>query len=194
MTWVSEFATVCAPMRRPPVMRKPDLALVLLTVLVVATQACVRRVAPPAVGPPNEPRISWTITAGPQDGNESEICRSDAQKPCVLQSSTAGRPMAVAISVYMYDAGAPTKYSGALQSSFIEAAGGRGYEAKVDYSIEPDELPTAVTTAGRLTSSPGDHTFRVALLAEVPGHMDPHQFEQVIPVRVVTSGSGAAAP
>jgi hypothetical protein len=92
----------------------------------------------------------------------------------------------------MYDAGAPTTYSGALQSSFIEAAGGRGYEAKVDYSIKPDERPTALTTAGMLTSTPGDHTLRLALLAEVPEHMDPHQFEQVIPVRVVTGGSEAA--
>jgi hypothetical protein len=31
-----------------------------------------------------------------------------------------------------------------------------------------------------------------ARLAEVPAHMDPHQFDQAVPVRVATSGSGAA--
>jgi hypothetical protein len=100
--------------------------------------------------------------------------------------------MTVAVTVYMYDAGAPTKYSGALQSTFIEAAGGRGYEAKVDYAIKPAQRPTGVTAAGRVSSTPGEHAFRIALLAEVPDHMDPHQFEQTVPVRVVTGGSGAA--
>jgi hypothetical protein len=100
--------------------------------------------------------------------------------------------MSVVVSVYMYDAGAPTKYSGALQSTFIEAAGGQGYEAKVDYAIEPAELPTGVTASGRVTSTPGERTFRIALLAEVPTHMDPHQFEQSIPVRVVANDSGAS--
>jgi hypothetical protein len=95
--------------------------------------------------------------------------------------------MIVAVSLYMYDAGAPTKYSGALLSGFIEAAGGRGYEAKVDYAIKPAQLPTAITTSGRLTSVPGDYAFRIALLAEVPTHMDPHQFEQTVAVRVTPS-------
>ena len=160
--------------------------------VMLLADGCMRRFAPPAPGPANEPRVSWTIQSGPQDGNESEICRSDQQKPCVLQASTAPRPMTVAVTVYMYDAGAPTKYSGALQSTFIEAAGGRGYEAKVDYAIKPAQLPTGVTAAGRVSSTPGDHAFRIALLAEVPDHMDPHQFEQTVPVRVVTGGSGAA--
>jgi len=95
--------------------------------------------------------------------------------------------MVVAVSIYMYAAGAPTKYSGAFQSTFMEAAGGRGYEAKVDYSIEPGRLPTAVTAAGRVTSTPGDHQFRIALLGEVPGRMDPHQFEETVDVRVAPS-------
>jgi hypothetical protein len=95
--------------------------------------------------------------------------------------------MAVVVSVYLYPAGAPTKYSGAFQSTFIQSAGGRGYEAKVDYSIEPGRLPTAVAAGGRVTSMPGDHEFRIALLGEVPGQMDPHQFEQTVSVRVVRS-------
>ena len=44
-----------------------------------------------------------------------------------------------------------------------------------------------------MTSTLGDHEFRIALLGEVPGQMDPHQFEQTVPVRVVPGGSGASA-
>jgi hypothetical protein len=42
-----------------------------------------------------------------------------------------------------------------------------------------------VASAGRVTRVPGDYQFRMALFAEVPGHTDPHQFEQTIPVRVI---------
>ena len=152
---------------------------------------CARPIAPTAPGPLSEPRVSWVLRSGPPDGRESEVCRSDQQMPCVLQASTASRPMTVAVSLYMYAAGVPTKYSGALQSSFIEGAGGRGYETKVDYSIAPGELPTAVTTAGRVTSNPGEHAFRIALLADVPAHMDPHQFERTVSVRVAPAQTSA---
>jgi hypothetical protein len=172
-------------------MRRYAVAGLCVVACLVLANACARRVAPPAPGLPTEPRVSWTIRSGPQGGDDSEVCRSDQQQPCVLQASTPSRPMSVAVSVYMYDAGAPTNYSGALQSSFIEAAGGQGYEAKVDYAIKPAELPTGVTATGRVTSTPGERTLRIALLAEVPNHMDPHQFEQSIPVRVLADGSGA---
>ena len=155
---------------------------------------CARRTAPVAPGPATEPRASWIIVSGPQDGRESEVCRSDRQQPCVLEAGSASRPMVVAVSVYLYPAGAPTKYSGAFQSSFIQSAGGRGYEAKVDYTIEPGRLPTAVTAAGLVTSSPGNHEFRIALLGEVPGRMDPHQFEEMVPVRVVGAATSPTTP
>jgi hypothetical protein len=93
----------------------------------------------------------------------------------------------------MYPAGAPTQYSGAFQSSFIQAAGGAGYEAKVDYSVEPGRLPTGSTAGGLVTSTPGDYEFRIAVFANVPERMDPHQFEARIPVRVTATGLSAAA-
>jgi hypothetical protein len=156
------------------------------------TAACAQVVAPLAPGSPNEPRVSWVIRSGPRGGNEPDICRSDRQQPCVLTASTSSRPMSVAVSVYMYPAGAATEYSGAFQATFIQAAGGAGYEAKVDYAVELADLPTATTASGLVTSTAGTHEFRIALFAEVPGRMDPHQFEDRIPVRV--SGGGASTP
>jgi hypothetical protein len=153
---------------------------------------CARVVAPVAPGAPTEPRVSWVIRSGPQGGNESDVCRSDRQQPCVLPASTASRPISVVVAVYMYPAGAPTKYSGAFQSTFIQAAGGAGYEAKVDYSSQPGRLPTGSTAGGLVTSAQGNYEFRIALFAEVPAHMDPHQFQETIPVRV--TGTGASIP
>jgi hypothetical protein len=92
--------------------------------------------------------------------------------------------MVVVVSVYLYAVGAPTKYSGAFQASFVQAGDGRGYEVKVDYDIEPGRLPSAVTASGLVTSNPGTYEFRMALFAEVPGRMDPYQFQQTIPVRL----------
>jgi hypothetical protein len=157
------------------------------TIAVLMAAACARQIAPIAPGPATGPRAAWVIRSGPQNGSESEVCRSDRQQRCVLAASSDARPMAVVVSVYVYPAGAPTKYSGAFQSTFIQSAGGSGYEAKVDYAIAPGGLPTAVAAGGRVTSRPGDHTFRIALLAEVPGQLDPHQFEQTVPVQVVPS-------
>ena len=151
--------------------------------------ACVREVAPVAPGPVTEPRVSWTIRSGVQGGNEPDVCRSDRQQPCTLEAGTPARPMSVAVSVYMYAAGAPTMYSGAFQSGFIQSARAGGYETKVDYAIEPGRLPTGVTASGPVTSQPGGYEFRIALFANVPGQMDPRQFQETIPVRVVSAGA-----
>ena len=82
-------------------------------------------------------------------------------------------------------------YSGAFQSGFIASARQTGYEANVDYANEPGKLPTAIAASGLVASKPGDYEFRIALLATVPGHMDPHQFEQMIPVRVLAPTQSA---
>ena len=92
--------------------------------------------------------------------------------------------MHVVVSVYLYPADAKTTYSGAFLSGFTQSAVRRGHEAKVDYTIEPDRRPSFVSSSGRVTSVPGMYEFRMALFADVPGHMDPHQFAQVIPVEV----------
>ena len=154
---------------------------------------CARVVAPVPSGPPSEPRVSWVIRSGPQGGNESEVCRSDRQQPCVLRATTPARPTSVVVSVYMYAAGAPTKYSGAFHSGFIQTANNAGYEAKVDYAVNPGRLPTASTAGGLVTSTAGDYQFRIVLFAEVPGHMDPHQFQETIPLRVTTTGESTPA-
>ena len=100
--------------------------------------------------------------------------------------------MSAVVSVYLYPAGGePTIYKGAFMSGFMGSSG-RGQETKVDYSIKPGQRPSFVSSAGRVTSAPGDYEFRMALFAEVPGHIDPHQFQQTIPVRVVAAVAGGA--
>ena len=162
--------------------------IVASSLILIATAACGGRIAPAAPGAPTEPRASWSIRAG-EPNSEHEVCRSDAQTPCVIEASTSAKPMNVVIAVYLYDAGAPTKYQGAFQAKFI---GERGHETKVDYQIDPNKKPTAVAVVGRVTSAPGNYELNMALLADVPGRTDPRQFAHSIPVRVVSNGSRAS--
>ena len=165
-------------------LQRLDFSAVLLITLFTA--GCAGRIAaPPAPGVPGEPRASWIIRAGAQYGAEREICRSDRDQPCRLPASTETQPISVVVSVFLYPAqGAETTYRGAFLSGFMGSRG-TGHEVKVDYRIKPGERPSFVSAAGRVTPVPGDYQFRMALFAEVPGNTDPHQFERIIPVRVV---------
>jgi len=150
----------------------------------ICSSACASRVAPPAVGPPSEPRASWIIRAGSEYGSEREVCRSDRNTVCVIPASTEKQPTSVVVAVYLFPAGAEqTTYKGAFMAGFM-SSGGRAHETKVDYAIKPGNRPSFVSSAGRVTSTPGEYQFQMALFAEVPGHADPHQFQQRIPVRV----------
>ena len=152
--------------------------------MLACSTACGGRVIPATTGSLGEPRASWRISAGPESGSETEVCRSDRSQPCVIKASSPGRPTHVVVSVYLYPAGnSPTEYEGAFLSSFM----GRGHETPVDYNIKPGEPGNFVTSAGLVTSTPGQYEFRMALLADVKGHTDPHQFQQTIPVRVVAA-------
>lgn len=95
------------------------------------------------------------------------------------------------VSLFLYDAGARTTYQGAFLSQFIASAKPIGYETKVDYTIEPSKRPTAFAVTGPVTARPGDYMLNIALLAQVPGRADPHQFAHSVPVRVVSSAARA---
>jgi hypothetical protein len=155
-----------------------------LAVLVI-TMACAARIgAPPAPGPTTEPQASWIVKAGPEFGNEREVCRSDQDQACVVPASTEARPISAVVVVYLYPAGAKTSYRGSFQSGFMESQTQWGHETKVDYTADEGTRPTYVASAGRVASTPGEYEFKIALLAEVPGHVDPYQFEQTIPIKV----------
>ena len=155
---------------------------------VVSCLGCAGRLAPPAPGPATEPRASWIIRTGAPDGREREICRSDQRTPCTLEASSSGRQLIATASVYLYAAQEKTTYRGAFLANFLQGS----RESQVDYVIEPRKLPTGQTKSGLVTSQPGQYEFRIALLAEVPGQMDPHQFSEVIPVRVVAPTAARA--
>lgn len=113
------------------------------------------------------------------------VPRSDGGPACVIPASSENQPSSVVVSVYLFPAGAdPTTYKGAFIAGFMRS-GGRPHETKIDYTIKPGQRPSFVSSAGRVTSTPGDYEFQMALFADVPGHADPHQFQQKIPVRVV---------
>src|SRR5436190_12120644 len=131
--------------------------------------ACGGRVAPVAPGPPTAPRVSWIVRSGEPGANGREICRSDKPDPCVLQASSDGKPMSVTVSLYLYDAGAPTTYQGAFLSEFIASSKPIGFETKVDYTIAPGKRPTAYDVTGPVIAKPGDYKLKMALLAVVPG-------------------------
>ena len=159
-----------------------------VTALAVVAGACATRIAPPATGPSSEPRASWIIRMTGPDGREREVCRSGQRVACALPASAARRRMIATASVYLYPAQQKTIYHGAFIASFFQGS----RESQVDYVIEPRKLPTGQSTAGVVTSQPGNYEFRIALFADVPGHPDPHQFVEVVPVRVVAAGAATA--
>ena len=150
----------------------------------VALAGCAAYRAPAAPGLETEPRAAWSIRSGGY-GSERDICRSDANLPCVLQASSAGEPVSVVVAVYLYPTEAPTTYQGAFMSGFIPGPTPNGYESKVDYKIDPGRRPNSVSVTGQVVDRPGEYAFQIALLAEVPGHVDPHQFQERFAVRVV---------
>ena len=167
--------------------------IVVAVAVVIALSGCGGRISVPVPEPKTEPRAAWIIRAGPDYTSEREVCRSNANRRCVLQASAETRPMHVVVSVQLYPADGKTTYSGAFVSGFTQSASRIGHETKVDYTIETSTRPSFVSSSGRVTTVPGKYEFRMAMFATVAGHTDPHQFEQVIPVEVVapnsTSGS-----
>ena len=161
------------------------------TLALVSCLGCARYVVPVASGLPDEPRASWIVRAGDEYGAEREVCRSDRDQPCIVPASTNGKPISAVVSVYLYPAGEnQTTYRGAIMPGFMNEGGPKA-ESAVEYSLKPGQRPYYVASVGRVTSTPGEYEFRIALLAEVPGHADPHQFQEAIPIRVV---SQSAAP
>ena len=160
--------------------------LLALGLAITIALACAQRI-PLAFGSPDEPQASWSIRAG-KDGKEREVCRSDVDQPCVIRVGSQNEPVSVVVSVYLHPvADAKTTYQGAFFAEFLSSAAGSAYERQVDVTIAPGRTPTGFTVAGRLTSTPGRYFFRMALLAKVPMHSDPHEFEQSIPVEVIAS-------
>jgi hypothetical protein len=144
---------------------------------------------PQAIGPAGEPGASWSIRAG-DPLKEREICNSESDRPCVIRASSAERPASVVLSVYLRPVGdAKTTYQGALRASVL-SSNSADYERQVDVTIEPARRPTGISVAGTVSSTPGPHYFRMLLLATVPTHTDPYQFDETIPIEVVASDTG----
>jgi hypothetical protein len=109
-------------------------------------------------------------------------------QPCVIDVGSTEEPMNVVVSVYLHPFGdAKTTYQGALSATFMTGANGAPYERHVDVTIEPGRRPTAVSVAGRMNVAPGRYYLNMALLAQVPNHSDPHEFQETIPIVVTTS-------
>ena len=120
---------------------------------------------------------------------EKDVCRSDRDEQCVITASTSDQPVSVVVSIYLLPAGEErTNYHGAVLAGFIPGTTGRGYEKKIDHTIEPGRLPAAFSLISRVTAEPGEYPFDIALFADVQGHVDPHQFTVTVPVRVVAAG------
>jgi hypothetical protein len=155
--------------------------------LVVIVSACAPVRVPQAAGPVDEPRASWSIRAG-ERLKEREICRSDMDQPCVIGGGSTNQPTSVVVSVYLHPVGnAKTTYQGALSATFMTGANGAPYERQVDMTIEPGRRPTAMSVAGRMNVGPGRYYLNMALMAMVPNHSDPFEFQENIPIVVTNS-------
>jgi hypothetical protein len=165
----------------------------LMAFALVGLSGCGTHVPPAAPGLSSEPRASWSIRAGERYGAEPEVCRSDRDQSCVIAASSEGQPTSVVVTVFLYPAGEnETAYRGAFIAGFI-GRDEHGFETKVDYSIKPGQRPYYIASIGQATSVEGSYELRIALLADVPGHADPYQFEQAIPVRVERAETATGA-
>ncbi len=155
--------------------------------LIAVVTGCAPVRVPQAAGPVDEPRASWSIRAG-ELLKEHEICRSDMDQPCVIDVGSTEQPMNVVVSVYLHPVGdAKTTYQGALSATFMTGANGASYERQVDVTIEPGRGPTAMSVAGRMNVGPGRYYLNMTLMAHVPNHSDPYEFQESIPIVVTTS-------
>jgi hypothetical protein len=167
--------------------RLVPLHLLLVSTAMTLAFGCAPHRIPVALGSIDEPRASWRIRAG-KALEEREVCRSDVDQPCVIHVSSQDEPVSVVVSVYLHPVSdAKTTYQGAFFAGFMAGATNAGYERHVEVTIEPGRKPTGLTVSGHVTATPGQYFFKMALLAEVPMHTDPHQFEQNIPVKVIAS-------
>jgi hypothetical protein len=146
--------------------------------------ACAGRVAPVPAAPAEEPRLFWRVRAGPLDGHQEEMCRSDTRRECVIPASTTGEPIVAAVSLFLYPAGMTTTYDGTVSVGFIRSTGQRGHEMQVNYRSDPDELPIGFTTAGRITQEPGEYQVRISLVGTTPTRSKPYHLERVVRVRI----------
>jgi len=159
--------------------------LFLCGVIALASVGCAGRIEPPAPpGNTNQPRASLMIRTGSGGVATHEVCRSDAPQPCVIEASK-DKPTSVSVSLYLYDAGAKTTYSGAFLSGFMQGAKPLGHETTIDYAVEANTKPSAVAAIGELKKEPGDYELRIFLFAQVEGSADPHQYVRSVQVRVI---------
>jgi hypothetical protein len=158
---------------------------VAVALLAALNDGCAGAVARLSQTTPSEPRVSWRMRSGPLGGDGTEICRSDMPGPCVVQASTAARPRTAAVSVFLHPGGTPTTYTGAVLVGFIANGGAPGYEMNLrNYQVDPSDRPAGIAVAGPITMHPGQYDIEIALLARVPGRLDPRQLSRTIPVRV----------
>jgi hypothetical protein len=158
---------------------------VAVAVLAVLSEGCAGAIAPVSQAAPSQLRVSWSVRSGPLGGDSAEVCRSDLPGPCVVQASTAARPRTASVSVFLDAGGTPTTYTGAVLVGFIANGGAPGYEMNLrNYQVDPSDRPAGIAVAGPMTTQAGQYDIEIALLARVPGRLDPRQLSRMIPVRV----------
>jgi hypothetical protein len=152
--------------------------------------ACMKQDIPLPVGPPGEPRLSWSLSAGPWERLHLEsACRSDTTAPiptaCAIPRAAGDGKTFVALSIHLFSIGASIRYSGAAITNFFEggAKAYSAYETNIDYTLRADDPPFNVSITGVLKDDVQNARVTITLFAyRGDSAGDPEHLQVVIPV------------
>jgi len=135
----------------------------------------------------SRPHITWEIS---RDRDSEAVCGSaEPGRPCQLIASTPERPSSVTVHLFLHAAALQTSYLGVVRTPFLENAGTLA-NREVSMTVPHGSRPVGVSLTGRVTSTPGEYTFAIALDASQPGESASIRISQDIAVTVTARGNG----
>ena len=151
---------------------------VAICVSLLALAGCASRSGPEPIGDSSSPRLGWVIMHGSADNPDAEFaCQSNPKNPCALPASTAQRRVFSNVYLYFHPIGAPARYEGTVEISFL----GTGRPAPVALSVPAKGMGNN-SVVGIVTDKPGDYTLALSLTAATPS--GPVKLDERVPVTV----------
>jgi hypothetical protein len=162
-----------------------------LTLAAVTMPACAARSIPQPAAPPDQPRISWTMSVASRDRMSfDQVCRSDdpdTSEGCELPRVGGDHGTLAYLSIHLFPTGKRVRYSGAALLGFLDAGPDRpgGHETTIDYTLEPDSGVFNVGISGLIREEADISRFLVTLYAMNPESQgDPRHIQAMVPVLV----------
>jgi hypothetical protein len=163
----------------------------LVFALAALVPACASRPIPQPTAPPDQPRMSWTMSVASRDRMSfRQVCRSDdpdTSESCELPRVGGDDGTLAYLSIHLFPTGERVRYSGAALLGFLDAGPDRpgGHETTIDYTLEPGDVPFNVGVSGLIREEADISRLLITLYAGDPGAQgDPRHLQSNVPVLV----------